>query len=184
MALATPERDLDFQAPEFTLKDPSGRSYSMSEQMGENGLVVMFLCNHCPYVKAVAGRLAEDAAEMIAHGVNVLAIMSNDYGAYPDDSPEKMEAFAKAHRWPFPYLVDEDQSVAKAYGAVCTPDIFGFDKDGVLQYSGRLDDAGRASEAPDRRKELVEAMLQVAKTGKGPREQVPSMGCSIKWKHW
>lgn len=181
MRLDTPVCDFNWKAPDFTLRDPSGQSFTMSEQMGERGLVVMFVCNHCPYVKAIADRLTEDATTLQENGVNVLAVMSNDYVEYPGDSPENMAVFAKQHGWPFPYLVDEDQSVGKGFGAVCTPDFFGFNRDGGLQFRGRLDDKGRAD--PDgRTRELVNAMLQVAETGEGPREQVPSMGCSIKWR--
>jgi peroxiredoxin len=180
MRLDTAVCDFNWPAPDFTLKDPSGKSFTMSEQMGERGLLVMFVCNHCPFVKAIGDRLTEDAAELIEQGINVLAVMSNDYREYPSDSPEEMAKFAAQYGWPFPYLVDEDQSVGKAYGAVCTPDFFGFNRDGGLQYRGRLDDKGRADPA-GRKRELVEAMLQVAETGEGPREQTPSMGCSIKW---
>jgi peroxiredoxin len=182
MRLETPICDFNWKAPEFTLKDPEGRSLTMSDHLGGKGLLVMFVCNHCPYVKAVADRLGEDAAELIGQGINVLAVMSNDYRDYPADSPANMAVFAKKHGWAFPYLVDEDQSVGRAYGAVCTPDFFGFNKDGALQYRGRLDDAGRDGDPAGRRRELVEAMLQIAETGKGPRQQVPSMGCSIKWR--
>ena len=182
MRLETPICDFNWQAPAFTLSDPTGRQYSLSDHLGDKGLLVMFVCNHCPYVKAVADRLAEDAAELMAQGIHVLAIMSNDYREYPADSPDRMLDFARQHGWTFPYLVDEDQSVGRAYGAVCTPDFFGFNKDGGLQYRGRLDDAGRHGDPAGRKRELVEAMLQIAKTGAGPREQAPSMGCSIKWK--
>jgi len=131
-------------------------------------------------VKAIGERLAADTSELMAEGINVLAVMSNDYKNYPADSPENMLRFAAQYGFKFPYLIDEDQSVGKAYGAVCTPDFFGFNKDGELQYRGRLDDA-RMSNAEGRTRELVDAMRQIAKTGQGPREQVPSMGCSIKW---
>jgi peroxiredoxin len=180
MLLDTPNCDFGWQAPEFTLKDPSGRSFTLSDHLRQKGLLVMFVCNHCPYVKAIADRLAEDTAELMAQGINVLAVMSNDYKVYPADSPENMASFAKAHGWRFPYLVDEDQSAGKAFGAVCTPDFFGFNADGKLQYRGRLDDAGR-DDPTGRNRELVRAMLQIAETGEGPRHQMPSMGCSIKW---
>lgn len=182
MRLDTPVCDFNWQAPDFTLKDPSGHSHTMSGHLGEKGLLIMFVCNHCPYVKAVADRLGEDASELMAQSIGVLAVMSNDYHEYPADSPEHMAEFARAHGWTFPYLVDEDQSVGKAYGAVCTPDFFGFNKDGGLQYRGRLDDKGRHGEPEGRKRELVEAMLQIAATGEGPRDQTPSVGCSIKWR--
>lgn len=180
MLLDTPNCDFGWQAPEFTLKDPSGRSFTLSDHLGQKGLLIMFICNHCPYVKAIADRLAEDTEELMAQGITVLAVMSNDYKIYPADSPKNMASFAKAHGWQFSYLVDEDQSVGKAFGAVCTPDFFGFNADGKLQYRGRLDDAGRDDPAA-RNRELVQAMLQIAEAGEGPRHQMPSMGCSIKW---
>ena len=181
MLLDTPVCDFDWQAPEFTLKEPSGQSFNMSDNMGEQGLLIAFICNHCPYVKAIADRLAEDAKALQADGVNVLAVMSNDYMSYPADSPENMKKFSESHGFTFPYLVDEDQSVAKAYGAVCTPDFFGFSKDGGLQYRGRLDSAAMG-DPTDRVPELLNAMRLVAETGQGPKDQTPSMGCSIKWR--
>ena len=181
MLLDTPVCDFGWQAPEFTLKDPSGQSFNMSDNMGEQGLLIAFICNHCPYVKAIADRLAEDAKALQADGVNVLAVMSNDYMSYPADSPENMKKFSESHGFTFPYLVDEDQSVAKAYGAVCTPDFFGFSKDGGLQYRGRLDSAAMG-DPTDRVPELLNAMRLVAETGQGPKDQTPSMGCSIKWR--
>ena len=181
MLLDTPVCDFDWQAPEFILKEPSGQSFNMSDNMGEQGLLIAFICNHCPYVKAIADRLAEDAKALQADGVNVLAVMSNDYMSYPADSPENMKKFSESHGLTFPYLVDEDQSVGKAYGAVCTPDFFGFNKDGGLQYRGRLDSAAMG-DPTDRVPELLNAMRLVAETGQGPKDQTPSMGCSIKWR--
>ncbi|MDA7949657.1 MAG: thioredoxin family protein [Hyphomicrobiaceae bacterium] len=162
------------------MKDPDGEAFTMSECITDKGLLIAFICNHCPYVKAVADRLAGDARLLMDEGIGVLAVMSNDYRIKPDDSPENMKRFAAEHGFPFPYLVDEGQSVGKAYGAVCTPDFFGFNKDGGLQYRGRLDSAGMGDPA-GRTPELVNAMRQIAETGEGPREQHPSMGCSIKW---
>ena len=181
MLLDTPVCDFGWRAPDFTLKDPSGQSFNMSDNLGERGLLIAFICNHCPYVKAIADRLAEDAKALQADGVNVLAVMSNDYMSYPADSPENMKKFSESHGLTFPYLVDEDQSVAKAYGAVCTPDFFGFSKDGGLQYRGRLDSAAMG-DPTDRVPELLNAMRLVAETGQGPKDQTPSMGCSIKWR--
>ncbi len=149
--------------------------------MGEKGLLVMFICNHCPYVKAVLDRIVRDTAELQALGVNSVAIMSNDPTDYPEDSFDNMQRVAERNQFSFPYLLDESQAVAKAYGAVCTPDFFGYNAAGELQYRGRLD-ASRKDAAPaDARRDLFEAMKQVASTGKGPEEQIPSMGCSIKW---
>ena len=180
MLLDTPVCDFGRAMPDFTLKGPDGRAHTMSDHLGGKGLLVAFLCNHCPYVKAVANRLAADTAELMDEGIGVLAVMSNDYSDYPTDSPPEMKRFADRHGWRFAYLVDEDQSVGRAWGAICTPDFFGLNAQGELQYRGRLDDA-RMDDASDRRRELVEAMRLIAKTGEGPREQTPSMGCSIKW---
>ncbi len=179
--LDTPLCDFGASAPEFSLAEPNGRVHSLTDAAGPNGLLVAFVCNHCPYVVAVADRLAIDAAELMENGVGVVAIMSNDYHDYAADSPENMVAFKAQHQWQFPYLVDEDQSVGQAYGAVCTPDFFGYNAALELQYRGRLDDAGMRDPA-GRTRELVEAMLGVAKTGHGPKDQSPSMGCSIKWR--
>ena len=181
MRLDTPVCDFGWRAPEFTLKDGAGQSFTMTEHLGEKGLLIAFICNHCPYIKAMTDRLPSDMQELQAAGVNVLAVMSNDYVAYPDDSPEEMVKFSQQHGFSFPYLVDEDQSVAKAYGAVCTPDFFGLNRDGELQYRGRLDDQLRYDSSRST-KDLVDAMLQIADTGTGPAEQFPSMGCSIKWR--
>ncbi|SHG79855.1 Peroxiredoxin [Cognatiyoonia sediminum] len=181
MLLDTPICDFGWQAPEFTLKDPDGTAFTMSEHLGDKGLLIAFICNHCPYVKAIADRLAADAKALQSEGVNVLAVMSNDYLSYTADSPEKMKKFSEQYGFTFPYLVDEDQFVGQAYGAVCTPDFFGFNKDGGLQYRGRLDSAAMG-DPTDRVPELLNAMRQVAETGEGPRDQTPSMGCSIKWR--
>lgn len=181
MLLDTPICDVGWQAPDFTLNDVDGKAYSMRENLGDKGLLIAFICNHCPYVQAVIRRLVADAKILIDEGVNVLAVMSNDYHSYPVDAPEKMKQFAQAHGFSFPYLVDEDQQVAKQYGAVCTPEFFGFNAQGELQYRGRLDDA-RMGDASNRQPELLDAMRLIAKTGLGPKEQFPSMGCSIKWQ--
>ncbi|MEP3045592.1 MAG: thioredoxin family protein [Roseibium sp.] len=180
MRLDTPLCDFGWKAPDFTLSDPDGTSFRMSDHLGSKGLLIAFICNHCPYVVAIADRLAADARTLQDEGVNALAVMSNDYKSYSADSPANMKVFAGQHSFPFPYLVDEDQSVGKAYGAVCTPDFFGLNADGELQYRGRLDDA-RMGDAANRTPELLTAMRQIAETGKGPLEQLPSMGCSIKW---
>lgn len=181
MLLDTPICDFGWNAPDFTLKDPDGQSFTMSEQMGEKGLLIAFICNHCPYVVAIAERLAKDTEELMSEGINVLAVMSNDYTYVPDDSPENMKRFAAHYGFKFPYLVDETQDVGKAYDAVCTPDFFGLNTKGELQYRGRLDDA-RMGDPTNRTRELVDAMRMIGETGEGPREQRPSMGCSIKWR--
>ncbi|ALQ08518.1 thioredoxin family protein [Pseudoalteromonas fuliginea] len=182
MLLDTPICDFGWQAPSFTLKSPLGESFSLVDNLGKNGLLIMFICNHCPYVQRIANRLSQDTATLISEGINVLAIMSNDYQYVAEDSPANMEKFAKQHDFLFPYLVDEDQRVGKAYGAVCTPDFFGFNKHGQLQYRGRLDDT-KMNDTTHRTPELVNAMRQIAATGKGPQQQTPSMGCSIKWSN-
>ncbi len=181
MRLETPICDFGWKAPTFNLADPDGKMYTLDNMMGKNGLLVAFICNHCPYVQAIIDRLVEDAKALQADGIGVVAIMSNDYDKYPDDSPQNMKAFAAQHGMTFPYLVDETQEVGKAYGAVCTPDFFGFNAKGELQYRGRLDDARMEQNADGRIPELLNAMRQVAQTGDGPKEQTPSMGCSIKW---
>ena len=180
MLLDTPICDFGWKAPDFTLKDPDGNAYTMSNHLGDKGLLITFICNHCPYVQAVGARLAADTRTLMDEGIGVLAVMSNDYRHVPSDDPIYMKQFATHYGFPFPYLVDEDQSVGKSYGAICTPDFFGLNKDGELQYRGRLDNAGMGN-PQNRNPELVNAMRQIAKTGEGPREQFPSMGCSIKW---
>ena len=182
MAATPPVCDFDWPAPDFTLPATDGQSYSLQDIAGENGTLIMFICNHCPYVLAVIDRITRDAKDLQALGVGVAAICSNDAVAYPDDSFDKMKLLAEKHGFTFPYLLDEDQSVARAYDAACTPDFFGFNRDLGLQYRGRLDASRKESGPTDLRRDLYEAMKQVAKTGKGPAEQVPSMGCSIKWK--
>lgn len=168
-------------APDFALPDLDGHTVTLADIQGPNGTLVAFICNHCPYVRSVIGRLVEDARSLQAAGIGTVAIMSNDFRAYPADAPEQMRAFAAEHRFPFPYLLDESQAVARAYDAVCTPDFFGYDADLGLQYRGRLDES-KTILVPDARRELREAMLAVAESGRGPAEQIPSMGCSIKWK--
>lgn len=169
-------------APDFALPGTDGRIWRYADVAGPKGLVVMFICNHCPYVKAVADRIARDARLLRELGVGAVAINSNDSATYTEDSFENMKAFARQHRFDFPYLYDESQDVARAHGAVCTPEFFGFDRDRVLQYRGRLDASGRHPAAPDAKHELYEAMKQVAETGRAPDEQTASIGCSIKWK--
>ena len=169
-------------APDFALPGIDGRKWRYADAAGPRGLVVMFICNHCPYVKAVVDRIVRDAKALRELGVGTVAISSNDVVAYPEDSFENMSAFAQRHGFDFPYLYDESQNVARAYGAACTPEFFGFDRDRVLRYRGRLDASGRQPAAPDLKRELYEAMKQVAETGRAPDEQMASIGCSIKWK--
>lgn len=169
-------------APDFTLPGTDGRSWSYAEASGPHGLVVAFICNHCPYVRAIVDRIVRDAAALREVGVGMVAISSNDASAYPEDSFEAMGSFARQHGFDFPYLYDETQQVARAYGAACTPEFFGYDRERRLQYHGRLDASGRQPAAPDTRRDLLEAMRLVARTGRGPDEQTASIGCSIKWK--
>ncbi|HET9122777.1 MAG TPA: thioredoxin family protein [Acidiferrobacteraceae bacterium] len=175
----TPVCDFGRPAPAFSLPDTAGNLWTPERARGPQGLLVMFICNHCPYVQAVRDRIVRDAQELAGHGIGSVAIMSNDPTDYPEDSLEHMQRVAQD--LPFPYLWDESQEVARAYGAVCTPDFFGYNADLKLQYRGRLDES-RKQAVPGARRELLEAMLQVAATGRGPEHQVPSMGCSIKWK--
>ncbi len=182
MPATAPICDFGWKAPDFTLPGVDGATHRLQDLRGEKGTLVAFICNHCPYVKAVIAKLVRDAKDLAPLGVSTVAISSNDAAAYPEDGFDNMKRFAEAHGFVFPYLYDEDQSVARAYEAVCTPDFFGFDAELGLQYRGRLD-ASRASPGPeDLRRDLFEAMKGVAETGRGPEEQIASMGCTIKWK--
>lgn len=182
MATQPPICDFGWQAPDFSLPGTDGRTYSYSDISGPNGTLIMFICNHCPYVKATTGRLMEDMAEIGQLGIGVAAICANDADNYPEDSFANMEVFARESGFKFPYLHDASQEVARAYGAICTPDFFGFNAAGELQYRGRLDE-GRTTPPPTGyRHDLLEAMGQIAETGKGPATQIASIGCSIKWK--
>ena len=182
MAATSAEGKLGATAPDFTLPATDARTYRLAELKGERGTVVVFMCNHCPYVKAVIDRLIEDARALAGEGVATVAISSNDALAYPADSFDAMRAWAEAKAFPFKYLYDESQEVARAYGAVCTPDFFGFDADLKLRYRGRLDEAGRNPAGPGTRRELLDAMRQVAAGGEVPEVQHASVGCSIKWR--
>ena len=182
VSLQPPLCNFGWKARDFDLPGIDGRRYSLANARGKNGLLVMFICNHCPYVKSIRERLVRDTLELQQHGINSIAIMSNDVSEYAEDSFENMKLVAEQYRYPFPYVLDESQQVAKDYGAVCTPDFFGFNASLELQYRGRLD-ASRKELVQDAPRDLYNAMLQVAKTGQGPSEQIASMGCSIKWKN-
>jgi peroxiredoxin len=169
-------------APDFALPGVDGRSWRLDDAAGPRGVVVMFICNHCPYVKAVVDRIVQDMAALREAGVGAVAISSNDAEAYPEDGFDRMKAFAAQHGFGFPYLYDESQAVARAYGALCTPDFFGFDAQRRLAYRGRLDASGRQPAAPGTKRELLDAMLAVAQGGSAPQPQHASIGCSIKWK--
>lgn len=177
----TPACEFGLKASDFYLPDTDGSDYRLTDLMGDNGLLVMFICNHCPYVKAVMNKIVRDARELKSHGINSVAIMSNDPNDYSEDSPSNMKKVAKKYELPFPYLYDKTQAVAKAYGAVCTPDFFGYNSNYELQYRGRLDDSGMRHTKRGKR-DLYQAMVSVAQTGRGPKEQIPSIGCSIKWR--
>jgi len=182
LAAIPPVCDFGWKAPDFRLPATDGTTYALGDIKGPNGTLVMFICNHCPYVLAVLDRIIRDARDLAPLGIGVAAVCSNDAGSYPSDSFPEMVKMAEARGFPFPYLHDEDQSVARAYGVACTPDFFGFDAELGLQYRGRLDASRAQAGPPDLRRDLFEAMQQVAETGTGPADQIPSMGCSIKWK--
>lgn len=182
MAVTPPVCDFGWPAPDFSLPATDGKTYSLADIAGPNGTLVMFICNHCPYVLAVLDRIKRDAADLQELGIGVVAINSNDAATYPDDSFPKMVEMVQKEGFTFPYLHDESQDVARAYDAACTPDFFGFNAEGALQYRGRLDASTRQAGPEDLRRDLFEAMKQIAQTGEGPEAQIASMGCSIKWK--
>lgn len=181
VSLETPVCEFGLPAVDFSLPGVDGKTWTLQDCRGEKGLLVFFICNHCPYVKAIRERLIRDTLALRDLGVNSVAIMSNDPSQYEEDSFENMQKISREFDFPFPYLLDETQQVAKAYGAVCTPDFFGYNADLTLQYRGRLDESRKEAAAEDARRDLFEAMKKVAETGHGPAEQIPSMGCSIKW---
>ena len=182
VSLQTPVCDFGRLAPDFNLPGVDGRRWTRDDCKGDQGLLVMFICNHCPYVKAVIDRIIRDARDLAPLGIHCVAILSNDPSDYPEDSFENMRRLAQELDFPFPYLLDETQEVAKAYGAVCTPDFFGYNGDLKLQYRGRLDESRKEAAPAGVRRDLFEAMKAVAASGEGPRDQIPSMGCSIKWR--
>lgn len=181
-SLETPVCNFGWKAVDFDLPGVDGKRYDLASVAGENGLLIMFICNHCPYVKAIRDRIIRDARELAEHGIGTIAIMSNDPADYPEDSFENMAKVAREYGYPFPYVQDETQEIAKAYGAVCTPDFFGFNNRLELQYRGRMDVSRKEAAPADARRELFEAMVQVARTGRGPEDQISSIGCSIKWR--
>ena len=182
MAAVPPICDFGWKPADAQLPGTDGETHSILDQAGPNGLVVVFICNHCPYVVAVIDRIVREANALREIGIGFVAISANDVETYPQDSFDNMKRFAEAHRFPFPYLYDESQEVARTWDAVCTPDFFGFNADMKLQYRGRLDASRKEAGPADLRRDLFEAMKQIAETGEGPREQIASMGCSIKWK--
>lgn len=182
-----PVCDFGRPAPHFALSEPSPRFgdirlHTPETARGPQGLLVMFICNHCPYVRAILPRLLADCHALAQHGIGSIAIMPNDIERFPQDGPEAMHTLAEQLRFPFPYVLDETQRVAHAYGAVCTPDFFGFNAGLQLQYRGRFDASGKNPSPSGQPSDLFEAMLAIAQTGEGPRHQVASIGCSIKWR--
>jgi peroxiredoxin len=180
--METPVCDFGWKAVDFSLPGVDGKTYTLQDVAGPNGLLVMFICNHCPYVKAVIHRIVRDVRDLKALGIGAIAIMSNDPAEYPEDSFEHMQRLARELDFPMPYVMDETQAVAKTYGAVCTPDFFGFNRGLELQYRGRLDESRKETAPEGVRRDLFTAMKQVAETQRGPADQIPSMGCSIKWR--
>lgn len=181
VSLNPPVCNFGERAHDFDLLGVDGKRYSLASAAGKNGLLVMFICNHCPYVKAIKTRLVNDCRELLQHGINTIAIQSNDTENYPEDSYERMMEESKLFNFSFPYVLDDTQEVAKAYGAVCTPDFFGYNANLELQYRGRFDAAGRRVSDQNNPRDLFNAMKLIAETSKGPKEQIPSIGCSIKW---
>jgi len=182
VSLQPPVCEFDTSAVDFSLPGVDGKTWTLKDCMGEKGLLVMFICNHCPYVKSIRERIVRDTKELLEHGINSVAIMSNDPNQYEEDSFENMKRVSDEYGFTFPYLLDESQAVAKAYGAVCTPDFFGYNADGGLQYRGRLDESRKETAPEGVRRDLFEGMKLVAATQRGPEDQIASMGCSIKWK--
>ena len=181
--METPLCNFGEKAIDFTLPGIDDKVWSLGDCIGDNGVLVMFICNHCPYVKAIQTSLVTDTLKLKDIGINSVAIMPNDTADYPEDSFENMQKIANDFNYPFPYLLDETQEIAKAYGAICTPDFFGYNKSLELQYRGRLDSNGMKPDKQAVKRELLEAMTMIANTGQGPRKQMPSIGCSIKWKN-
>ena len=182
MATLQTAPQLGTKAPPFRLPATDGRTYALSEVAGRNGTVVAFICNHCPYVRAVVGRMVEDANALAAEGVGFAAISANDPATHPDDSFPNMKLFAAKHRFPFPYLFDESQAVARAYDAACTPEFYGLSAAGTIEYHGRLDEGRTGPLAAGARRELLDAMRTIVRMRRGPANQVASVGCSIKWR--
>ena len=177
----TPICDFGKKAENFQLKSTENKILSLNDVKGENGTLIMFICNHCPYVKAVIEDIVNDCKVLEKEGIKSVAIMSNDTKNYPEDSFENMLSFSKLHHFSFPYLIDDTQEVAKDYGAVCTPDFFGYNKNNELQYRGRIRELKNLKPVRKGDSDLRVAMKQIATSGIGPKKQIPSMGCNIKW---
>ena len=179
--LKTPICDFGLNAVDFKLKSINGELLTLNDVKGDNGTLIMFICNHCPYVKAIIKNIVDDSNNLKNLGVNAIAIMSNDTKNYPDDSFDKMKDFAKDNKFNFPYVIDETQEIAKKFGAVCTPDFFGYNGNNELQYRGRMRELKELKPISNDESDLFKAMKLIAQTGKGPKNQIPSMGCNIKW---
>ena len=177
----TPICNFGEKTKSFELKGIDDQLHKLEDHIGKNGLLIMFICNHCPYVKAIIRDIVEDCKNLKKEGVNSIAIMSNDTKEYPEDSFENMKIFSKRFNFSFPYLIDDTQEIAKAYGAVCTPDFFGYNNKLELQYRGRIRELKDLKPVGSDESDLLKAMRLIIKTGKGPKDQVPSMGCNIKW---
>ena len=173
---------LGWHPADFVLEGTDGRHYRLADVRGAKGTLVMFICNHCPYVQAVLDDIIRDVRELKGHGIGAIGVMPNDVAAYPADSFENMKRLAEAKQLPFPYVIDRTQDVARAFGAACTPDFFGFNADLELQYRGRIYPVRNLQRVRGSGRELFDAMVQIAKTSRGPAEQNPSMGCSVKWQ--
>ena len=181
VSLQPPVCDFNKPAIDFRLPDTQGKLWTLADCKGKKGLLIMFICNHCPYVKAIIDRIVRDTKDLEKQGIKSVAIMSNDQNQYAEDSTENMKMLSSIHGFNFPYLIDATQEVAKTYGAVCTPDFFGYNKDLLLQYRGRLDESRKETASSDVKRDLFDAMNLVAQTNQGPQDQIASMGCSIKW---
>lgn len=181
--LTTPVCDFGKKADNFNLNGVDSRKWSLEDCKGEKGLLVMFICNHCPYVQALIEKLAVETAVLAKKGIGCVAINPNDYISFPEDSFDNMIIESKKHGFSFPYLLDESQEVVKKYGAICTPDFYGYNSQLELQYRGRFDDRGAKNVMDANQSDLFKAMMLIARTGKGPEEQIPSIGCSIKWRN-
>ena len=181
MAITTPVCNFGEKSQDFKLKSTDGQLVSLNDIKGKNGYLIMFICNHCPYVQAIINFLVDDVKYLESIGIKSAAIMSNDTKNYPEDSFENMKIFSEQNKFSFPYLYDDTQEVAQKYSAVCTPDFFGYNNKSELQYRGRILEARKLKPVHTGDSELKKAMKLVAETGNGPKEQVPSMGCSIKW---
>jgi peroxiredoxin len=178
----TPECDYNMQAPNFELNGVDQKLHSLQSCRGSKATLIMFICNHCPYVQSIIEQLVVEVSVLQKKGVGCVAINSNDYDAYPEDSFDNMQKISKKFGFSFPYLLDDTQSVANSFKSVCTPDFFGFDENLRLLYRGRFDDRKMSKQMSANSSEMFKGMIEIARTGIGPAKQIPSVGCSIKWR--